>query len=143
MKILFVSSVSLISNASAQTKDLLTKTFGLPLEPAQADADYVYSEKIEGSKHFGVWPLSQAAEACFGTSRWPAEHPVPQVSIELEVESAAAVASAEAELRARGHRLLHPTRSEPWGQTVCRLLTVEGAILGVSFAPWLHAAHPA
>jgi hypothetical protein len=138
MNILFVSSVSLISNAGAQTKDLLINTFGLPLKPAQADDDYVYSEKIGGSKHFGVWPLSQAAEACFGTKQWPAEHPAPQVSIELEVEDAAAVAAAEAELRALGQQLLHATRTEPWGQTVCRILTAEGAILGVSFAPWLH-----
>jgi hypothetical protein len=138
MNILFISSVSLISNAGAKTKDLLINTFGLSLKPAQADDDYVYSEKIGGSKHFGVWPLSQAAEACFGTKQWPAERPVPQISIELEVESAEAVASAEAELRALGHELLHSTRTEPWGQTVCRILTAEGAFLGVSFAPWLH-----
>jgi hypothetical protein len=138
MNILFISGVSLISNAGTQTKDLLIKTFGLPLKPAQADDDYVYSEKIPGSKHFGVWPLAQAAEACFGKKQWPAKHPVPQICIELEVENADAVASAEAELRALGHTLLHATRTEPWGQTVCRLLTAEGAILGVSFAPWLH-----
>jgi hypothetical protein len=142
MNILFVASVSLISGAGAQTKELLIKACGLPLEPSQADADYVYSERIEGSKHFGVWPLTQAAEACFGQSSWPKQHPVPQVSIELEVESATAVAAAEAELRALGHALLHPTRTEPWGQTVCRLLTAEGAILGISFAPWLHTPHP-
>jgi len=140
MNILFISSVSLISSAGTQTKDLLTKTFGLPLEPSEPDPNYVYSERIEGSKHFGVWPLNQAADACFGQSTWPKEHPVPQLSLELEVESAAAVASAETELRAQGHRLLHATRTEPWGQTVCRLLTAEGAILGISFAPWLHAA---
>jgi len=140
MKILFISSVGLISSVGTRTKDLLVKDFGLPLEPSKPDPDYVYSEKIEGSKHFGVWPLSQAAEACFGGSDWPAEHPTPQLSLELEVESAAAVAAAEAELRALGHRLLHGTRTEPWGQTVCRLLTAEGAILGVSYAPWLHAA---
>jgi hypothetical protein len=138
MNILFVSGVSLISNAGAQTRELLINACGLPLEPHAADHDYVYSERIEGSKHFGIWPVTQAAEACFGRSTWPKEHPTPQVSIELEVESAAAVAAAEAELRALGHRLLHGTRTEPWGQTVCRLLTAEGAIVGISFAPWLH-----
>lgn len=138
MNILFVSGVSLISSAGTQTKELLIDTFGLPLKPAQADDDYVYSEKIAGSKHFGVWPLTQAAQACFGSKRWPAEHPSPQICIEFEVENAEAVASAEVELRAKGHSLLHGTRTEPWGQTVCRLLTAEGAILGVSFAPWLH-----
>jgi hypothetical protein len=143
MNILFISSVSLISSAGSQTKDLLIKACGLPLEPSKPDPDYVYSERIEGSKHFGVWPLTQAAEACFGQSTWPNQHPTPQVSIELEVESAAAVASAETELRAQGHALLHGTRTEPWGQTVCRLLSAEGAILGISFAPWLHTPRPA
>src|SRR4051794_17893007 len=142
MNILFISSVSLISSAGAQTKNLLIQACGLPLEPSKPDPDYVYSERIEGSKHFGVWPLTQAAEACFGRSTWPAEHPVPQLSLELEVESAAAVEAAESELRALGHHLLHATRTEPWGQTVCRLLTAEGAILGISFAPWHHAARP-
>ena len=42
------------------------------------------------------------------------------------------------ELRAQGHQLLHATRTAPWDQTVCRLLTAEGAISGISFAPWLH-----
>jgi hypothetical protein len=143
MNILFIASVSLISSAGTQTRDLLIKTCGLPLEPSQPDPDYVYSERIGGSKHFGVWPLSQAAEACFGQSHWPKEHAVPQLSLELEVESPAAVAAAESELRAQGHTLLHATRTEPWGQTVCRLLTAEGAILGISFAPWLHPAQPA
>ena len=138
MNILFVSGVSLISNAGTQTKDLLINTFGLPLNPPQPNDEYVFSEKIGGSKHFGVWPLTQAAEACFGKKQWPAKHPVPQICIEFEVENAEAVAAAEGELKALGHALLHATRTEPWGQTVCRLLTAEGAILGVSFAPWLH-----
>lgn len=138
MDILFISSVSLISADSDTTRNLLTKTFGLPLHGHSAGDEYVFSEKIEGSKHFGVWPLSQAAQACFGLSEWPSDRPVPQVSIELEVKDEAAVAAAERELRARGHEPLHPTRKEPWGQTVCRLLTAEGAILGVSYAPWLH-----
>jgi len=138
MKVLFIASVSLISHGSPATKDLLTKTFGLPLEPSDADPDYVFSERLEGAKHFGVWPLKQAAEACFGAQEWPAHLPPPQLSLELEVESAEAVAAAETELRAGGHELLHGTRTEPWGQTVCRLLSAEGAIVGVSFAPWLH-----
>jgi hypothetical protein len=29
------------------------------------------NEQIEGSKHFAIWPLSQAAQACFGTPDWP------------------------------------------------------------------------
>ncbi len=91
-----------------------------------------------GSKHFGVWPLSQAAEACFGTGEWPEELTVPQVSIEFEVEDAEAVQAGAEELEAKGFSLLHPARTEPWGQTVARLLSAEGSIVGISFAPWLH-----
>ena len=50
----------------------------------------------------------------------------------------AAVALAARELEARGYQLLHGARTEPWGQTVARLLSQEGAILGISYAPSLH-----
>jgi hypothetical protein len=34
--------------------------------------------------------------------------------------------------------LLHDRRKEPWGQTVARLQSQEGSIIGISFAPPLH-----
>jgi len=107
----------------------------LPLERHEGD-EYYSSEKVGGSKHFGVWPLAQAAQACFGIDEWPAELTIPQVSI--EVEDADAVEAAAEELAAKGFDLLHPTRTEPWGQTIVRLLSAAGSIVGVSFAPWLH-----
>jgi hypothetical protein len=48
------------------------------------------------------------------------------------------VAAGAEELRSRGYQLLHDARKEPWGQTVARLLSPEGAILGLSYAPSLH-----
>ena len=138
MDILFVASVALITSDTTKTRDLLVGSLGLPLAGHAAGDQYVFSEKIGGCKHFGAWPLAQAAEACFGKPEWPRTLPAPQVSIEFEVKDEAAVAAAEKELRARGHELLHATRKEPWGQTVCRLLTSEGAIVGISYAPHLH-----
>ena len=138
MDILHLSSVALISADGQKTRELFTRTFGLPLHGQEPGDEYVFTDKLAGSKHFGIWPLAQAAQACFGTPEWPKGRPVPQVSLELEVKSEAAVAEAERELRAQGHELLHPTRTEPWGQTVCRLLSAEGAIIGVSYAPWQH-----
>ena len=32
----------------------------------------------------------------------------------------------------------HPPRQEPWGQTVARLQSPEGAVVGISYAPVLH-----
>jgi catechol 2,3-dioxygenase-like lactoylglutathione lyase family enzyme len=138
MKVQYITSTAIITPDPAQSRALFIDALGLPLEPAQPGDDYLMSEHIDGSKHFGVWPLNQAAEACFGSRTWPAERKVPQFSIEFEVESEAAVAHAAAELQAQGYELLHAARTEPWGQIVARIQTSDGAILGISFAPSLH-----
>ena len=137
MKIEFLSSVAVITPDPPGSRTLYVDALGLPLEGRGDDA-YIHSEQIAGCKHFGVWPLSQAADACFGTPQWPAERPVPQVSIEFDVADAAAVSAAAQELEEAGYELLHPAREEPWGQTVARLQSLEGAIIGISYAPSLH-----
>ncbi len=138
MDILFVASVSLISPDPSATRKLMMDGFGLPLQRASAEDEYHYADKLEGVKHFGVWPLYQAAEACFGTPQWPADRPVPQVSVEFDVASAEKVAEAAQELEGRGYQLLHGARTEPWGQTVARVQGPEGAIIGISCTPAMH-----
>lgn len=135
MKIEFITSVAVIAADPPESRRLYLDVISLPLE---GQGDYYHSEKIGGSKHFGVWPLTDAAQACFGTSEWPADRPVPQASIEFEVAHANAVTAAGEELRAAGYELLHPAREEPWGQTVTRTLSPEGLIVGISYAPSLH-----
>jgi len=137
VKVQFIASMAVIAPDPAKSRELYVDALGLPLEASEGD-DYFHSEHIGGSKHFGVWPLTQAAHACFGTPDWPEGRPVPQASVEFEVESHDAVAAAASELRAQGFTLLHDARMEPWGQTVARLQSTEGAIVGISFAPWLH-----
>ena len=138
MNVLFIASV-VIAADPAESRELFVDALGLPLEPDEG-GDYFHSERIDGTKHFGVWPLAEAARACFGTDDWPTEHPIPQVSIEFEVADASAVAAAAPELERKGFHLLHGAREEPWGQTVARLLSLDGAIIGISYAPWLHSA---
>jgi catechol 2,3-dioxygenase-like lactoylglutathione lyase family enzyme len=137
MKIEFLSTLAVIAPDPAASRKLYVDALGLPLEGRGDDA-YHHTDQIAGCKHFGVWPLSEAAEACFGTTQWPTERPVPQVSIEFDVADAAAVAAAAQELEGAGYELLHPAREEPWGQTVARLQSLEGAIIGISYAPALH-----
>jgi catechol 2,3-dioxygenase-like lactoylglutathione lyase family enzyme len=132
-----IASVAVIAPDPPKSRELFVDALGLPLEAAEGD-DYFHSEHIDGSKHFGVWPLTQAAQACFGTKEWPSDRPVPQASLEFEVESPGAVQAAAKELRDKGFTLLHDAREEPWGQTVARLQSAEGAIVGISFAPWFH-----
>src|ERR671930_1879025 len=137
MQIEFLSTMAVIAPDTPTSRELYVDTLGLPLEN-HGDDEYHHSEQIAGCKHFGVWPLSQAAEACFGTAQWPADRPVPQVSIEFDVADPTAVAAAAQELRDAGYELLHPAREEPWGQTVARVQSPEGAIVGISYAPSLH-----
>ena len=137
MEIQFIASIAVITSDPEKSRELFIDALGLPLE-ARPGSDYLHSEQVNGSKHFGLWPLSEAAQACFGTPDWPADRVVPQMSLEFEVSDAEAVQAAAEELRRRGFSLLHDRREEPWGQTVARLQSEEGSIIGISFAPALH-----
>jgi catechol 2,3-dioxygenase-like lactoylglutathione lyase family enzyme len=141
MDVLFIASVAVVTADPPRSRQLFMETLGLPLE-GEGDG-YYSSGNIAGSKHFGVWPLAEAAQACFGTAEWPAGRVVPQASIEFEVKDADAVAAAGDELQRAGHELLHPARTEPWGQTVARLLTGDGLIVGISYIPEFHDEAPA
>src|SRR5919112_1013226 len=115
MDIQFIASFAVIAPEPAESRKLYVDAIGLPLTAAEGD-DYLHSELIDGAKHFGVWPLAQA---CVG----------------FEVADPDAVQAAADELRASGFEPLHDAREEPWGQTVARLQSPEGAIVGISFAP--------
>jgi catechol 2,3-dioxygenase-like lactoylglutathione lyase family enzyme len=136
MNVQFLSTVAVIAPDPLLSRRLYVDGLGLQL---QGEADgYQHSEDVGGCRSFGIWPLSQAAEACFGTPDWPAERPVPQVSIEFDVDAAAAVIAGVEELERAGYEVLHPPRTEPWGQTVARLQSPEGAIVGISYIPMFH-----
>jgi catechol 2,3-dioxygenase-like lactoylglutathione lyase family enzyme len=132
-----VATVAVITPDAEQSRRLYVDVLGLPLSN-ESGGDYIYTDKVPGAKHFAVWPLSQAATACFGREEWPADVAVPQASFEFEVADAPAVQDAADELAAAGHELLHSAREEPWGQTVARLLSPEGVIVGISHIPSMH-----
>jgi hypothetical protein len=136
MDIRFIASFAVVTSSPAEDRRLFVESRGLPLRPPESGegSDYVFSDTVPGSKHFGVWALTEAAQACFGQDTWPDTHPVPQASVEFEVDD---VAAAAQELEGRGHRLLHGARTEPWGQTVARLQSSDGVVVGVCFTPWM------
>lgn len=136
MDVLYIVSVAVITADPPQSRKLFIDALGLPLEGE--GNGYYSSEHVAGSKHFGIWPLTEAAQACFGTAEWPADRVIPQASIEFEVADAQAVADAGDELQQAGFELIHTARTEPWGQTVARVLTSDGLILGISYAPAIH-----
>jgi catechol 2,3-dioxygenase-like lactoylglutathione lyase family enzyme len=136
MKISGVSTVAVVVVEPARSRQLFVDTLGLSLE-GEGDG-YYSSSDLDGCRHFGVWPLTEAAEACFGRPDWPGNLKIPQASIEFEVDDVEDVEIAGAELQRAGYQLLHPSRTEPWGQTVTRLLTGDGLIVGVSYIPAFH-----
>jgi catechol 2,3-dioxygenase-like lactoylglutathione lyase family enzyme len=136
VKVESMTSVAVITSDASASRALYMDALGLPLK--QLDGDYFASEEIGGCRHFGVWPLAQAAEACFGSRTWPDDVARPQVSVEFEMADATAVSEGVQELRSRGYDVLHDAKTEPWGQVVARLLAPEGAIVGLSYVPSLH-----
>lgn len=132
MNIEFVASFSPIVADITSARRFYGEELGIDFEGGEED--YAFSERLDGVKHLGLWPLSQAADACFGTPSWPADLPRPQASIEFEV---ADVPAAAAELLECGHQLLHEPRTEPWGQTVARLLSEDGLLVAVCHTPHL------
>lgn len=134
--VLFVAGFGPITQQTEHSKAFYVDVLGLPLKPMEGNADYLLSEHgaLEGVKHFALWPLAQAAQSCFGSDQWPTDLPVPQAWMEFDV---ADMALATQGLIDRGYRLLVANREEPWGQSVTRLLSPEGLLIGVTFTPWL------
>lgn len=134
LKVMFVAGFGPIVEDAASARELYLNTLGLPLEAMPHDPAYLHSETLPGVKHFALWPLSSAAESCFGQKEWPASMPKPRSWLEMDVEDATAASAA---LKAKGYELLVDNREEPWGQTVTRLLSPEGILVGLTITPWL------
>jgi hypothetical protein len=130
IKVLFIAGFGPIVRDSRASRKLYADALGIPFEAGPEG--YLHTGELDGAKHFALWPLSQAAESCFGTKEWPSELPVPQAWLEFDVED---VPSATEELRRQGYRCLVAARKEPWGQTVTRLLGPEGLLVGITYTP--------
>ncbi|WP_130537524.1 VOC family protein [Thiomicrorhabdus indica] len=135
MKIQSIAGYAVITKDSQASSSLYKETLGLPL---QAQDDYLFTDKFPGSNHFGVWPLSMAAQTCFGSNEWPENFPEPTSTIEFEFDSPEEVKQAVEELKSAGQVFVHEVKQEPWGQTVARFMSPENVLIGFSYAPWLH-----
>lgn len=131
MKVLFAAGFGPIVRDDKQSIQFYLDTLGIPV---REDHGYFSTEEFPGVKHFALWPLSHAAQDCFGTDEWPKDISIPQSWMELDVES---VEEATKELEKKGYKLLVSARKEPWGQTVTRLISPEGFLIGITYTPWL------
>src|SRR5690242_11137754 len=97
MKVLFVAGFGPVVGDSDTAMALYRDALGLSLE---GEDGHFHTGHLPGVKHFALWPLSQAAQSCFGTETWPEDLPTPQGWVESDVD---AVAAATEELTARGY----------------------------------------
>lgn len=133
MNVLFVAGFSPIVADPVGASTFYREDLGLPLDTVAGD--YIAVDNWGDSRHLGIWPLADAAQSCFGVRTWPSDLPIPQATLELEVDD---VPRAAAELTAKGYKLIHHARTEPWGQEIARLLTPDGLLIGLSWCPWMH-----
>ena len=95
-KVLFIAGFGPIDRDVPKSRALYADSLGIPFK--QDAGGYLYTGALEGAKHFALWPLSQAAQSCFGTDSWPDNLPVPQAWLEFEVDN---VEKATADLESR------------------------------------------
>jgi glyoxalase/bleomycin resistance protein/dioxygenase superfamily protein len=130
IEVLFVAGFGPIVREMTTSRKLYGEALGIPFK--EESGGYLHTEALQGAKTFALWPLSQAAHSCFGNDSWPEDIPFPQAWLEFDVQS---VESATAALESQGYRILVKNKKEPWGQTVTRLLSPEGLLVGITFTP--------
>src|ERR1043166_4920887 len=105
IKVLFITGFGPIVRDQESSRKLYVKDLGLSF--TEEEGGYLHSEEVEGAKTFALWPLSHAAQSCFGTDTWPPEIPIPQAWLEFDVDD---VEAASKELEKQGYKLLVSTR---------------------------------
>ena len=128
--VLFIAGFGPIVREAGASRKLYSQTFGIPFK--EEIGGYLHTEALKGAKSFALWPLSEAAQSCYGRDSWPVDVPIPQAWIEFDVDN---VERATAELESRGYRMLVRNKKEPWGQTVSRFIGPEGLLIGITFTP--------
>jgi catechol 2,3-dioxygenase-like lactoylglutathione lyase family enzyme len=130
IRVLFIAGFGPVVRDADASRKLYRDVLGIRFKE-EADG-YLHTEAEKGARTFALWPLSQAAQSCFGTDTWPAHLAAPQAWLEFDVDN---VEEATAALESRGYQMLVKNRKEPWGQTVSRLISPEGLLVGITFTP--------
>ena len=110
IKALFIAGFGPIVNEATASRKLYEQILGIGFK--EENGGYLHTEALQGAKTFALWPLSQAAQSCFGKDSWPHEIPAPHAWLEFDVDN---VEKATRELESQGHRMLVKNKKEPMG----------------------------
>jgi hypothetical protein len=128
--VLFIAGFGPVVRDGVGSRKLYGDALGISFK--EENGGYLHTEALKGANSFALWPLTEAAQSCYGEPSWPADVQVPQAWIEFDV---ADVEAATAELESQGYRMLVKNKKEPWGQHTSRFLGPEGLLVGVTFTP--------
>jgi hypothetical protein len=131
-KVLFIAGFGPIVRDSGESRKLDRDALAIRFK--EENGGYLHTEAVPGARSFALWPLSQAAQSCFGKDFWPETIPAPQAWLEFDVDS---VEQATAALESAGYRMLIKSKQEPWGQIVSRFISPEGLLVGITYTPWM------
>ena len=130
LKVLFIAGFGPIADDAGESRKLYRDVAGISFK--EETGGYLHTEAVPGAKSFALWPLSQAAQSCFGKASWPDDIPAPQAWVEFDVDR---VEKATAALESSGYQMLVKNKKEPWGQIVSRFISPEGLLVGITFTP--------
>jgi catechol 2,3-dioxygenase-like lactoylglutathione lyase family enzyme len=130
VQVLFIAGFGPIVRDTEESRKLYRDVLGISFK--EEAGSYLHTEAVQGAKSFALWPLSQAAQSCYGDDSWPAHLAAPQAWLEFDVDN---VEKATVALESRGYRMLVKNRKEPWGQIVSRFISPEGLLVGITFTP--------
>ena len=118
----------------AASRAFYVDALGLPLELQSGIEGYYHSEKLDGVRHFALWPLSEAARSCFGVSAWPADVPEPHSWLEFDVEDVRLAADALKSGDTNFSSSLARSRGDRQSRAC---LALKEILVGLTFTPWL------
>jgi len=75
-KVLFIAGFGPIDRDLAESRALYRDHLGILFN--EDAGGYLYTDALQGAKHFSLWTLSRAAQSCFGSDSWPDNIPAPQ-----------------------------------------------------------------
>src|SRR3974390_3282473 len=85
IKVLFIAGFGPVVRDAAASRGLYGQELAIPFR--EETGGYLHTEALQGAKSFALWPLSQAAQSCFGKDAWPKDIPAPQAWLEFDEES--------------------------------------------------------
>ena len=76
LKVLFIAGFGPIVRDTGKSRKLYRNALGISFK--EESDGYLHTEDVPGAKSFALWPLSQAAQSCFGKHPWTKDIPAPQ-----------------------------------------------------------------